>query len=129
MTDAEIRELVLRAGDTKRLARLVEALVLQRAATACQSLAIPAFLREPAFNAACDACAVAVLALQHQVQAAIVAHEHQELREDAARYRWLREHRHSEVVRIRAALSFSGTEDEMDHDVDQARAARRGASA
>jgi hypothetical protein len=127
MTDAEIRDLVLQAGDTTRLARMVETLVLQRAATACEALAIPAYLKDPAYRAACDECALAVLGLQHQAQAAIVAHEHRELLDDAARYRWIREHRPTD--QILAVLAFSGTDAEMDDDIDELRGAKRPASA
>jgi hypothetical protein len=119
MTDAEIRELAQRAGNSTELARLVEALTIERAATACQSQAIPTHLRETAYVKACDECAVSVLSLKHQVHASIVANEHRELLDDAARYRYLREHRHRNISGIRAALWFSGTGDEMDQDIDQ----------
>lgn len=121
MTEADLRPLLKKAGDTTTLARLIEALVIERAAVACQSQAVTRFRREPEYVRACDDCAIAVLALKQALPEAIIRHEHHELLEDAARYRWIRENRHLQVVAIRAAVAFSGTDHEFDDDIDRLR--------
>ena len=52
---------------------------------------------------------------------AIIRHEQRELLEDAARYRWIRDNRHAQVVAIRSAIAFSGLDHEFDDDIDRLR--------
>jgi hypothetical protein len=124
MIEADLKPLLKQAGDTTTLARLVEALVLERAAVACQSQAVARFMREPAYVAACDDCAIAVLALKQALPEAIIRHEQRELLEDAARYRWIRDNRHAQVVAIRSAIAFSGYDHEFDDEIDRLRGRR-----